>query len=284
LKVNKAPIAAPMIVVLGLSLGLGLASPVLATSSEKFSQRGVDVYDSFDIARTRSTGEDGFLQITDDGFDPIIGRESLGENIDVAWELGLTFADRYADPHQRAEKIFEFVRNKVVYTSDKDEFGRGEFAQNADEVAEAILENGAAPGDCEDSAILLAVMYKAAGYRSAIVLAPGHAAALVHLPGYKKTAHALTLEREEGWVWAEATGRSNPLSWFETSFVDDGMAARELSEEAIPKKELTYGLTAVRQASSGGGFSLGGGSSFFGVIMVLWFLSSIFRRPARRRR
>ena len=284
MKVNKAPIAAPMIVVLGLSLGLGLASPVLATSSEKFSQRGVDVYDSFDIARTRSTGEDGFLQITDDGFDPIIGRESLGENIDVAWELGLTFADRYADPHQRAEKIFEFVRNKVVYTSDKDEFGRGEFAQNADEVAEAILENGAAPGDCEDSAILLAVMYKAAGYRSAIVLAPGHAAALVHLPGYKKTAHALTLEREEGWVWAEATGRSNPLSWFETSFVDDGMAARELSEEAIPKKELTYGLTAVRQASSGGGFSLGGGSSFFGVIMVLWFLSSIFRRPARRRR
>ncbi len=280
MKVNKALIAAPMIFI----LGLGLASPALATSSEKFFQRGGDVYDSFDIARTRANGEDGFLKITDDGFDPIIGRESLGENIDVAWELGLTFADKYPDPNQRAEKIFEFVRNKVVYTSDKDEFGRGEFAQNADEVAEAIIENGASPGDCEDSAMLLAVMYKAAGFRSAIVLAPGHAATLVHLPGYKKAAHALTLEGEEGWVWAEATGRTNPLGWFASSFIDDGMAARELTEEAMPQKDLTYGLTAVKQASSRGGFSLGGMSSFFGVIVMLWFLSSIFRRPARKRR
>ncbi len=280
MKVNKALIAAPMICI----LGLGLASPVLAISSEKFFQREGDIYDSFDVARTRADGVDGFLQITDDGFDPIIGRESLGENADVAWELGLTFADKYPDPNQRAEQIFKFVRNKVVYTSDKDEFGRGEFAQNADEVAEAIIENGASPGDCEDSAMLLAVMYKAAGYRSAIVLAPGHAATLVHLPGYKKAAHALTLEGEEGWVWAEATGRSNPLGWFASSFIDDGMAARELTEEAMPQKELTYGLTAVKQASSGRGFSLGGMSSFFGVIVMLWFLSSIFRRPARRRR
>ncbi len=277
---KKALVATASILILGLML----ASPALATSSEKFFERGGEVYDSFGISRTRSTGEDGFLQLTEHGFDPIIGRESLGENIDVAWEIGRAFAEKYSEPNQRARQIFYFVRDKVVYTSDMDEFGREEFAQNADELAGAILENGVTRGDCEDAAILLAVLYKAAGFRSAIALAPGHAAALVHLPGYNKAAHVLTLEGEEGWVWAEATGRTNALGWFAPSLVGKPMAARELSEEAIPKKELTYGLTAVQRTSSRGGFSLGGIAPFFTVVFVLWLFSSMVRRPARRRR
>ncbi len=265
-------------------LGLMLVSPALAAPSQKFFEHGDEVYDSFGICRNRSTGEDGFMQLTEKGFDPIIARESLGENIDVAWELGRAFAEEYPEPHQRARKIFYFVRDRVVYTSDIDEFGHEEFAQNADELAAAILENGTAPGDCEDDAILLAVIYKAAGFRSAIVLAPGHAAALVYLPDYNKAARVLTLEGEAGWVWAEATGRTNALGWFAPSLMSEPMAACELSEEAVSKKELTYRLTSVEQASSRGGFSFGGISPFFSVVFMLWLFSSMRRRPAKRRR
>jgi len=265
-------------------LGLILVSPVLAAPSQGFFERGDDIYDSFGISRNRSMGEDGFMQISEDSFDPIIARESLGENIDIAWELGLSFIEEYPEPHQRARQIFYFVRDRVVYTSDVDEFGHKEFAQNADELIGAILENGAAPGDCEDDAILLAVLYKAAGFRSAIVLAPGHAAALVHLPDYNKAARTFNLEGEEGWVWAEATGRTNALGWFAPSLVGEPMAARELSEEAIHEKELTYRLTPIRQVSSRGGFSFGGISPFFSVVFMLWLFSSMRRRPAKRRR
>ena len=266
------------------ALGVMLVSPALATPSEKFFERGGEVYDSFGICRNRFTGEDGFMQLTEDGFDPIIARESLGENIDVAWELGRAFADKYPEPNQRAQQVFYFVRNRVVYASDMDDFGYEEFAQNADELAGAILENGSAPGDCEDDAILLAVLYKAAGFRSAILLTKGHATALVHLPGYNKAAHVLTLEGEAGGVWAEATGRTNDLGWLAPSLVGKPMVAREISEEAVPQKELTYRVTSVERASSGGGFSFGGISPFFIVVFVLWLFSSMRRRPAKRRR
>jgi len=89
-------------------LGLILVSPALAIPSQKFFERGDDVYDSFGICRNRSIGEDGFMQLSEDGFDPIIARESLGENIDVAWELGQSFAAKYAEPRQRAQQIFKY--------------------------------------------------------------------------------------------------------------------------------------------------------------------------------
>ena len=280
MKVNKALVGTVLIFIVGLML----VSPALATPSEKFFERGDEVYDSFVICRNRSTGEDGFMQLTKDSFNPIIARESLGENMDVAWELGRAFAEKYPEPNQRAQQIFYFVRDKVIYTSDMEEFGHEEFAQNADELAGSVLKNGSASGDCEDDAILLAVMYKAAGFNSAIVLAPGHAAALVHLPDYNKTARVLTLEDKAGWVWAEATGRTNPLGWFAPSLVNKPMIARELSDDAIPEKELTYRVTSVQQASSRGGFSFGGISPFFSVIFMLWLFSSMRRRPAKRRR
>ena len=79
-------------------LGLMLVSPTLAAPSQGFFERGDDIYDSFGISRNRSIGEDGFMQISEDSFDPIIARESLGENIDVAWELGQSFTEKYPEP------------------------------------------------------------------------------------------------------------------------------------------------------------------------------------------
>ncbi len=280
MKIRRKLVAVVSILVLGLLL----VSPALAAPSQGFFERGDDIYDSFGISRNRSANEDGFFQIVENDFDPIIARESLGDNTDVAWELGLSFTEKYPEPRQRAREIFKFVRDRVVYTSDIDEFDHEEFAQNADEITGIILEKGRAPGDCEDDAVLLAVLYKAAGFRSAIVLAPGHAAALVYLPNYNKAARVFTLEGEEGWVWVEATGSTNELGWVAPSLVSEPMVARELTEQVIPKKELTYRLTTVRQASSRGGFSLGGISPFFSVVFMLWLFSSMRRRPVSRRR
>ena len=271
-------------VVLISVLGLLLVSPALAAPSQGFFEQGDDIYDSFGISRNRSVSEDGFFQIVEDNFDPIIARESLGDNIDVAWELGQSFTEKYPEPKQRAREIFNFVRDRVIYTSDIDEFGHEEFAQNADEIVSTILGKGRAPGDCEDDAVLLAVLYKAAGFRSAIVLAPEHAAALVYIPNYNKAARVFTLEGEKGWVWAEATGSTNELGWFAPSLVGKPMVARELTEQAVQKKELTYRLTAVQQASSRSGFSVGRISPFFSVVFMLWLFSSMRRRPMSRRR
>jgi len=271
-------------VVLISAMGLLLVSPALATPSQGFFERGDDIYDSFGISRNRSINEDGFFQVLEDNFDPIITRESLGDNTDVAWELGQLFTEKYPEQEQRAREIFNFVRDRVVYTSDIDEFGHEEFAQNADEIVANVLEKGRASGDCEDSAILLAILYKAAGFRSAIVIASGHAAALVYLPNYNKASRVFTLEGETGWVWAEATGSTNELGWLAPSLVSEPMVARELSEQAIQRKELTYALTSVQQSSSQGRFSLRGISPFFGVVLVLWLFSSMRRRPVRKRR
>ena len=271
-------------VVLISVLGLLLVSPALAAPSQGFFEQGDDIYDSFGISRNRSVSEDGYFQIVEDNFDPIIARESLGDNIDVAWELGQSFTEKYPEPKQRAREIFNFVRDRVIYTSDIDEFGHEEFAQNADEIVSTILGKGRAPGDCEDDAVLLAVLYKAAGFRSAIVLAPEHAAALVYIPNYNKAARVFTLEGEKGWVWAEATGSTNELGWVAPSLVGEPMVARELTEQAVQKKDLTYRLTTVQQASSRGGFSVGGISPFFSVVFILWLFSSMRRRPVSRRR
>ena len=280
MKMRKSLVAVVLISILGLLL----VSSALAVPSQEFFERGDDIYDSFGISRNRPVNEDGFFQIVEDNFDPIIARESLGDNIDIAWELGQSFTEKYPEPKQRAREIFKFVRDRVVYTSDIDEFGHEEFAQNADEIVGTILEKGRAPGDCEDDAVLLAVLYKAAGFRSAIVLAPEHAAALVYLPNYNKAARVFTLEGEKGWVWAEATGSTNELGWLAPSLMGEPMVARELTEQAVQKKELTFRLTTVQQASSRGGFSVGGILPFFSVVFMLWLFSSMRRRPVSRRR
>jgi hypothetical protein len=264
--------------------GLVTAGYAWASPSESFSEINGDVFDDWEICRTRAFGEDGFYELTETTFRPVIAFESLGENADQAYRLGEQFADEYPDPIQRAEAIFSFVRDRVRYTTDIDQFGHEEFAQNADELA-AIIEGGRAGyGDCEDSAVLLAVMYKGAGYRSAIVIGEEHTAAMVYLPDYDKAPVIFEVNGEPGWVWAEATGRNNPLGWTSKEYLDVKLAAYEITgEKVVIEKPTAPPLTAVSQTGGGGG---GGGFPtpflFFGIIFFLWFIPSLFRKKRRR--
>ena len=270
--------------VLALVIVLIAAGHVLADPSDGFNEANEDVFDDWDIARTRAFGEDGFYQITETTFRPVIVFESLGEYADEAYRLGEQFAEKYPDPLQRAEKIFYFVRDRVNYTSDIDQAINGikyeEFAFNADELAAAIDQNGVGYGDCEDSAVLLAVMYKAAGYRSAIVVGPGHTAALVYLPDYEKAPMVLELDGEPGWLWAEATGRNNPLGWTAKDFIGVELATYEIEEEPIARTKpvKTPGVAVTEKGGSGISFPP---FPFMGVFALLWFLSLFRRRRAR---
>ena len=273
-----------IVVLLAAVATAGYAS---AFSSSSFYEKGGNTFDDWEICRTRAFGEDGFYQITDTGFRPVIAFESLVEQANTAYSLGEQIADKYPDPLLRAEAVFNFVRDRVEYTSDIDLNGSEEFAQNADELAVAIVEDGIGHGDCEDMAVLLAVMYKAAGFRSAIVLVPDHTAVLVYLPEYDKATAIFELEGETGWVWAEATGRNNPLGWAPEQYVDTELAAYEIAAE-IPAYEIPAGAVApltppptpaIAFAGTGGGVSFRP-YLFFIVIGFLW-LTSLFRRRRR---
>ncbi|MFC1902388.1 hypothetical protein ACFLX3_05645 [Chloroflexota bacterium] len=254
---------------------LATTGHVWAMPSSGFREIAGELFDDWQICRTRVFGGDGFYQVSETTFRPVIVFESLGENAGVSYKLGEQFASKYPDEAQRAEEIFYFVRDKIKYTPDIDQFKRDEFAQNADELVITIDQNGVGYGDCEDSAILLAVMYKGAGYRSAIALVPGHTAALVYLPEYKKAAAVFELDGEPGWVWAEPTGRNNPLGWLPKQFADVTLAAYEITGEDVASVEPTK-TPAVATAGAGGGTS-SLPFPFIGVIGLLW-LMSLFRR------
>ncbi len=262
-----------------LLAGLAATGYASASPSSGFSEENGDVFDDWGICRTRAAGEDGFYQLTKSSFRPVIAFESLGEEADAAYALGREMAAKYPDEIQRAEAIFLLVRDRVEYTSDKDLFKYDEFAQNADEMATAIQDNGISYGDCEDSTVLLAVMYRVAGYRSAIVLGKGHTAALVHLPGYSKANAVFELDGESGWVWAEATGKNNPLGWVPKEFINAKLAAYEITEEALAPTEPPKAPSAA--VTSTGGTSSGQPFPFFGIIGFLWLLSLFRRRRPR---
>jgi len=271
-------------VLLGLVLilvaGLATGGYVLATPSANFHEVDDEVFDDWEVCRTRAVGEDGFYQVSKTSFRPVIAFESLGEEAALAYSLGKQIASKYSDQQQRAEAIFRFVRDRVQYTSDTDQFDYDEFAQNADELATAIDRDGVGYGDCEDSAVLLAVMYKGAGYRSAIAVGSGHTAALVYLPDYKKATAVFEVKGEPGWVWAEATGKNNPLGWVPKEFINIELAAYELGEEAITPSEPSA-VPSAAVASTGGGTS-SRPFPFISIIGLLW-LMSMFRRRKRAR-
>ena len=241
--------------------------------SQNFYQKNGEIYDLWDICRTRPQGFDGYFQVTEKGFRPVIAFESLGSNADIAYRLGQEFLRQYPDSYQRAERIYTFVRDRVRYTQDLSQFGYPEFAQNADELAKKIQEGGA-QGDCEDYAVLLATMYKAAGYRTAIVLVPGHAAALVHLPGYQKANISLTFNEESGWIWAEATGRNNPLGWYPQRALQSKAYAYELEEieDLTLRAEPAGKIAQVKGKSRSLSFS-----PFFFLLLIMWILPMISR-------
>jgi hypothetical protein len=263
-------------IVLALTiLAVLIPASILAIPSAKFYQEGGEVFDDWDICRTDAAGEDGFFQVSATGFYPIIVGESLGENADQAYRTGQQLAADYPDMHQRAEQVFAFARDRVGYTSDESQFGFAEFAQNADELATTIENKGIAHGDCEDYAVLLAVMYKGAGFRSAIVLAPEHAAALVYLPGYREANQSLSVDGEDGWIWAEATGGNNPLGWMPEEFLGTELEVYEVEDKALAKGEPPdKPSTVVTQDGGNSGIHI---SPFF-IVIALLFLISLFRR------
>jgi hypothetical protein len=259
-----------------------------AFPSAGFYERSGDIFDDWEICRTKAFGEDGFYQITETGFRPVIAFQSLGEQANIAYSLGEQIASEYPDSLQRAEAVFHFVRDRVKYTPDIEQTGNEEFAQNADELAISIVEDGIGEGDCEDMVVLLAVMYRAAGIRSAIVLVPDHTAVLVYLPGYNKATVVFELEGETGWVWAEATGSNNPLGWAPEQYVGTEIAAYEISAEIpayeIPAEEvapLTPPPTPVIAVAGTGQGVTYRPYLFFIVIGLLW-ITSLFRRRRRR--
>jgi len=265
-----------------LVLLLAIPACVIAMPSVNYYMEGRDIFDDWDICRTNAAGANGFFSITSGTeLEPIIAEESLGENAAVAYSTGLKFVLEYPNINQRAEQIFYFVRDTVRYTSDKSQFGFPEFAQNADELGTIIINEGVAYGDCEDYAVLLAVMYKGAGLRSAIVLGPDHAAALVHLPEYKGSVRTLSVDGESGWIWAEATGSNNPLGWMPDGYEVKELRVQEVVDVAViagapPDKEA---VTVIRNEGGGERGSVPV-PSFFTIVAIMWFLS-LFRRRRR---
>ncbi len=251
---------------------------VSATPSAGFQERDGELFDDWGICRTRAAGDDGFYQISEAGFRPAIAFESLGEHAALAYSLGEQIASKHPDQLQRAEAIFRFVRDRVNYTSDSDQFKYDEFAQNADELATVINDNGVGYGDCEDSAVLLAVMYKGAGYRSTIVVGKGHTAALVYLPDYKKATAIFSLKGEPGWVWAEATGKNNPLGWAPKEFTNVKLAAYEITEEAIAPLETAAPPVTVAETGKG---TSSQPFPFISIIALLWLIPMFRRRRTR---
>jgi len=250
----------------------------LASPSSNLYYEGDDIFDDWHISRTRGYGEDGYLGEVytspwwpPDSLRPIIVFESLGEWADTAYSLGQQFADKYPDRYQRAEKVFYFVRDKVRYIPDSDQFGVDEFALNADELANAIVEDGRSFGDCEDMAILLSVMYKGAGFRSAIVDCMAHVGAMVHLPGYKKANVVLELDGESGWIWAEATGSTNPFGWFPQGQLEGPLLAYEISAEPISRWESPDEEPPPEPAQIGNSPDSASMESLFFVVVGLFF-------------
>jgi len=283
---KRAEVLLGLIVV--LLAAVATAGYASAFPSEGFYERGGDIFDDWEICRTRAFGEDGFYQITEIGFRPVIAFQSLGGKADLAYSLGEQIAAKYPDPVQRAESVFHFVRDRVEYTPDVEQTGNEEFAQNADELAIAIVEDGIGEGDCEDMVVLLTVMYEAAGIRSAIVLVPEHTAVLVYLPEYSKATAVFELEGELGWVWAEASGRNNPLGWVPEQYLDTEMAAYEISAEVPPYEIPAEAVAPLRPPPAPAIAVAGTGEGvtyrpfpFLGVIGLLFFMS-LFRRRRRR--
>ena len=262
-------------------LSIILPSTALAIPTGSYYGEGDLIYDDWSVCRTRGDGEDGFLKYRAGSFEPVIAAESLGENAQAAYLRGKSFLSSYPDKVERAEAIFAYVRDNVQYMSDKSQFGHVEFAQNADELYGEVIDEGRGYGDCEDYAVLLGVMYLGAGLRSAIVLAPDHAAALVHVPDYRAANRVLTVNGDQGWIWAEATGSNNPLGWMPERYMRVGLAAYELQDEGLAPSPPTDKPEVTLTRSTGAGFSLPI-PPFYLIVGLLWLVSRLRRSTGSR--
>lgn len=72
----------PLLLLIVLLAGIAASSYVLATPSDGFQEVNGEVFDDWGVCRTRSYGNNGFYQITETTFRPVIAMESLGEGTD----------------------------------------------------------------------------------------------------------------------------------------------------------------------------------------------------------
>ncbi len=204
---------------------VGLILPtnlVAAFPSQGFTMRSGDWYDSFGIDRNSYSGPHGYL--------PSMATETIGENRELAYGIGVAFSDNYVSETRRAEVILQYVQTWVEYGYDAENvFQNGvaqdEWAWNADELARMFNESTGikAVGDCEDMAFLCATIYTGAGIEAALVDAPDHVACLIWLPSYPNADNYFDLTNDDkgaGWIWIEATGKNNPLGWTPPDYED----------------------------------------------------------------
>jgi len=208
---------------------------VRGTPSSGFTYRQGDWFDSFGIDRSYYGGPDGYL--------PNLANETIGDNAELAYSTGVWFKDNYLSTSGRAEAILKYVQTWVEYGYDSDNVVRDgvsqdEWAWNADEMAHQIDQSAGtkAVGDCEDMAFLCCTIYTAAGIDAAVVDAPEHVACLIWLPDYANADYYWDIGdgRGHGWIWAEATGNSNPLGWTPEDYSNGEWSAYPVSQAGVP--------------------------------------------------
>lgn len=86
----------------------------------------------------------------------------------------------------KAQFILAFTQINFTYAYDSYQYGDGN--TSAEYWAYSTETIWAGAGDCEDTSILTAVLFKAAGLKSGVYLVPGHAIAAIALDGYDATA------------------------------------------------------------------------------------------------
>jgi hypothetical protein len=94
-------------------------------------------------------------------------------------------------------RIFDWMHAHIAYADDPSTYGRREYIATPAETR----ANGR--GDCEDHGLLIGSLAAAVGARPRMVLAPGHAACQVALPGYDEARARRDIEAYYRPLWSE---------------------------------------------------------------------------------
>ena len=86
------------------------------------------------------------------------------------------------------------------------------------------------------------------------------------------------VDGERGWIWAEATGGTNPLGWAPEEFLRDQLLAFELTNDGLARG-TPPDRPEISITRDSGNASLPG-ASFIVTLLILWLVSRLFRRRA----
>ncbi len=246
------------------------ATPSGGSFPPSFHFKSGQWYDDWGLTRDSADGRYGYI--------PQLSAETLGENRELAYRIGVRFRNTYSDRISMAAAILKYVQTWTVYGYDSDNVkmrgvAQDEWAWNADEMAHMFNETTGevAVGDCEDMAFLCFTLYTGAGIEAAIVDAPGHVALLIWLPDYPNASMYWDLPEDDqgaGWIWVEATGSNNPLGWMPSDFSDGEWTAYTFNGgEYFPQQPVQTSSDSVDM------------DLIILVIIVLFIvISKIFRR------